>query len=274
MKSVSTSILLSALDPDPSQPRQFFDAVEIDQLAASIHARKLLLPLRVKPADAMGRFVIISGHRRFAALQKLGVAEVMCIVADGPLDEATILAEQIAENVIRQNLTPIEEGQAYHKYIALKSITAAAAAEQLQVSASRISRLLPLLELPSEVQAAVHAGTLSADAAYYLTRLPEGEARNYLMTQALAGTLTRDAAARAAKDAQSDDADTPAISRASFKFPDQRTVTLSAPAVRLDLLIDSLEELLKAARKARSQGLNISTLTKMFRDRSTTGGAS
>jgi ParB family transcriptional regulator, chromosome partitioning protein len=274
MKAICKAILLSVLDPDPDQPRTSSSTHEDVQLTASIKERGLLLPIRVRPADANGRYVILSGHRRFVALQKLGIAEALCIIVNDPLDGAAILAEQIAENVIRQNLTPIEEAQAYHKFLTLKNITASAAAEQLQVSASRISRLLPLLELPSEAQVAIHAGKLSADAAYYLTRLPVGELRTHLMTQALAGMLTRNAAALAVKDSQSDRDTTPSISRASFKMTDNRTLTLSAPEVRLELFIATLEEALREARKARSQSLDISTLTKMFRDRSVKGGAS
>lgn len=272
MKTVS--LLLSALIPDPTQPRKSFDLGELEQLTASIRNRGLLLPIRVKPADADGKHVIVSGHRRHAALEKLEAKSAPCIIVEGPLDESTILAEQLAENIHRENLSPIDEAHAYRRYLALKAIPASQAALELAVPATRISRALPLLELPDEVQTAIHVGTIPKETAYYLSRLPDGEERNRLISQALAGTLSRDAAARAVKVSSSDHADTPAISRASFRLRDHRTLTLSAPAVRLDLFIDTLEELLKAARKVRSQGLDISALSKMFRDRPTTGGAS
>ena len=96
----STTLPLSLLVPDPDQARKTIPTAELNQLVESIRTRGLLLPLRVKPADAAGTHVIVSGHRRFAALQKLGVTEVPCIVVEGPIDDTTILAEQLAENLV------------------------------------------------------------------------------------------------------------------------------------------------------------------------------
>lgn len=267
------SILLKSLSPDPTQPRKSPAPEELDNLTASIRELGLLLPIRVMPADANGRHVIISGHRRFEAMKLLGMTETPCIIVDGPLDEMTILAEQLAENIHRENLSPIEEAQGYTRYLKLKAIPAAQAALELAVPATRISRVLPLLELPVDVQAAIHAGTIAKDTAYHLARLPAGKGREGLISQALAGSLSREAAVRAVKASQPDATDTPAISRASCKLPGNYTLTFSGPKVRLDSFIEAIESVLKEARKARTQGLDVSTLTKMFRDRSA-GGAS
>jgi ParB family transcriptional regulator, chromosome partitioning protein len=267
----SVSLRLAALFPDPTQPRKSRVAAELEQLAASISERGVLLPLRVKPPDSQGRHPIVSGHRRFAAAELAGLGEVPCIIVNGPLDEATILAEQVAENVHREDLSPIDEASAFRRFITLRSISQAA--QELAVPVARISRALPLLELPSDIQAAIHAGTVSKDAGYHLTRLPKGEERDRLMSQALGGSLSRDAAARAAKASRQDAEETPSISRVSFKFSGSRTLTFSAPAVRLDTLIEAVEEALREARKARSQGLDVSTVAKIFRDRTAKGGA-
>lgn len=266
-------IALSRLVGDPEQPRKTWTDEGIAQLADSIRQRGLLLPLRVKPADANGNHVIVSGHRRHAALEKLGAKSAPCIIVDGPPDESTILEEQIAENLHRENLSPIEEAQAYRRYLALKVIPAARAAEQLNVPATRISRSLALLDLPDDVQAAVHTGTIPKETGYYLSRLPAGDERNCLMVQALAGSLTRESAARAVKATRSTATEAPALTRVSCKLPNANTLTLSGPAIELESFIETLEDVLKHARKARAQGWDVSTLAKVFRDRATKGGA-
>jgi ParB family transcriptional regulator, chromosome partitioning protein len=267
-------IPLTRLIPDAAQPRVSMHDVSMQMLTASIRKQGLLLPLRVKPADSNGLHVIISGHRRFLSLQSLGCTEAPCIIVTAPLDEATVLAEQLAENIFRESLSPLEEAQSYRRYLTLKNVTASQAAQELAVSSTRISRALALLELPKNIQDAIHTGKLSADTGYHLSRLPDGVVCEQLLAQALAGTLFRDAAVRAVKASQVEATDVVSVSRASLKLPADYTLTLSGPAVHLDVFISSLEDVLKEARKARTQGYDLSTLTKMFRDRSVKGGAS
>jgi ParB family transcriptional regulator, chromosome partitioning protein len=264
---------LIALIPDPAQPRKSMPADELSRLAASIAARGLLMPLRVKPADADGQHVIVSGHRRHAAMVKLGWTQAECIVVDGPLDETTILGEQLAENIHREDLSPIEEAEAYRRYLSLTKFSAAQAAKELHVPASRISRALPLLDLPEEVRVKIQIGQIHKETGYYLSRLPEGEERARLLRQAIEGTLTRDNAARAVKSARSIPSDVASVSRVTCKLVGGRSLTVSAPSITLDSLIATLEDVLKEARKARPQGWDVSTLAKVFRDRAALGGA-
>jgi ParB family transcriptional regulator, chromosome partitioning protein len=272
----SFSVPLAALVPDGSQPRRSASGAEFESLVASIRKRGLLLPLRVRPADRDGQHLIVSGHRRHAALLQLGVAEVPCVLVEGPLDEATILAEQLAENLHREDLNPIDEAEGYRRYLDARSIPAARAAEELQVPPARISRALALLDLPEELREAVRAGRLPKDAGYHLSRLPEGGERQRLFAQALAGSLSRDAAARAAQAARREAPESIPVARVACKLPEGRSLTLAGTAITLESLIDTLEEFLKEARKARSQGWDVTTLAKVCRDRAASaspGGA-
>ena len=266
-------IPLHALVPDPDNLRRSMPADEFERLVESVRERGLLLPLRVKPADAAGRHAIVSGHRRHAALVVLGATHADCIVVDGPLDEATILAEQLAENLLRENLNPIEEAEGYRRYIALKKIPAAKAAQELHVPPSRLSRLLPLLDLPDDVVRGIARGTIPQETGYYLTRLPEGEERRQLVALACEGKLGRDEAARAAKASRAAPAEAASVSRITCKLAGGRSLTVAAESVQLALLIDTLEEVLRESRKARQQGLDITTLAKVFRDKAAAGGA-
>ena len=258
---------------DPLQPRGVVSAAELDALAADIQARGLLLPLRVIPADADGRHVLVSGHRRYAALLKLGADTAPCVVADGLPDAAAVLAEQLAENLLRQHLSPVEEAAAYCRYLALRDIPAAQAARELHVPPARIAKLLPLLDLPSDVRDRVHRGELAADAGYHLSRLPAGDDRDGLLARAAAGTLTRDQAAAAARRPVASPADAPPVGRVTCWLPGGRSLTVSAASLDLAALIGALEEVLREARKARQQGLDASTLARVLKGRAANGGA-
>ena len=265
-----TPIPLDRLVPDPSQPRLVIPPDELFDLTASVRDRGQLLPLRVRPADAAGVHVIVSGHRRHAALLAAGATHADCVVVDGPADEAAVLAEQLAENVHRQSLSPVEEAAAYLRYRALRDCSAAQAARELHVPPARLAKLLPLIGLPAGVRDRIHRGELSADAGYHLARLPEGATRDRALAQALAGDLSRDAArVRATRRP----AATAVLARVVCPLAGGRSLTLSGAAVGLDTLIDSLEEVLRAARKARTAGWDVSTLAKVFRDTAATGGA-
>ena len=262
---------LDRIAPDPSQPRTAITPAELERLAASIATRGLLSPLRVRPSDAGGRHLLVTGHRRYAALIKLGVATADCVIADGPADESAVLAEQLTENLFREDLDPVDEADGYRRYLALTGGTAAQAAAALHVPPARISRALALLTLPAEVQDAVRAGRLAQDTAYQLTRLPAGDDRDHLLAQAVAGGLSRDAA-RGAKPTRPRPADT-SLARVVCPLGGGRSLTVSGAAVSLESLIASLEAVLKAARKARTAGWDVSTLAKVFRDTAATGGA-
>ncbi|VTS00405.1 chromosome partitioning protein : ParB-like partition protein OS=Singulisphaera acidiphila (strain ATCC BAA-1392 / DSM 18658 / VKM B-2454 / MOB10) GN=Sinac_7661 PE=4 SV=1: ParBc [Gemmata massiliana] len=262
----SVALPLAVLTPDPTQPRKSVSDDKVDDLAKSILARGQLQPLRVKPADADGKHVIISGHRRFNALHAIGATTAECIVVDDPHDAAAILAAQMTENLHRENLSPIEEAEGYFRYLDVRQITAARAAEELQVFPARISRALALLALPEELRTAVHTGHVPKETAYHLSRLPEGSERDRLITEALAGSLRRDTAVRAAKVTKGS---TTAVSvrRVVCRLPGNRSLTLVGPAIHLDTMIEALESTLKEARKARTQGWDVSTLAKVFKDR-------
>jgi ParB family transcriptional regulator, chromosome partitioning protein len=215
----------------------------------------------------------VSGHRRYAALLALGKTTAPCIVVDGPRDETTLLVEQLAENIHRENLSPIEEAKGYRRYMLLKAIPASQAAQELAVPPSRISRALPLLDLPEELQAAIHNLTIAKDTAYHLSRLPPGTERDRLFAMALTSDLARDSAARAVKAAQKTATSSASSKRVVCQLGEGRSLTVQGSSVRIDSLIEMLEDVLKEARKARSQGLDITTLAKLFRDRAAEGGA-
>jgi ParB family transcriptional regulator, chromosome partitioning protein len=266
------NILLDRLVTKPGQPRTSMLEEPLQALAASIEQHGVLQPIRVSPADAAGYHQILCGHRRAAASRQLGLTEVPCVIVQDALDEASTLAEQLAENIHRENLSPIEEAQGYRRYMLLKAIPASQAAQELAVPPSRISRALPLLELPEDLQTAIHNQTVAKDTAYHLSRLPPGEERERLFAVALTSGLARDSAARAVKAAQKTATSTASSKRVVCQLGEGRSLTVQGLSVRIDAFIEMLEDVLKEARKARTQGFDITTLAKMFRDRAAKGG--
>lgn len=166
------TISLSALDPNPHQPREAFDEVALDELAASIREVGLLQPIVVRPAAA-GRYQIVAGERRYRAAARAGLEEIPAVVRR-TRDEA-LLTEALVENLHRSDLNPIEEALAYRQLLDDFGMTHDALAAKLAKSRSAISNSLRLLGLPPRLQEQVASGLLSAGHARALLGLPRPE---------------------------------------------------------------------------------------------------
>src|SRR5690242_4178114 len=95
--------------PNPEQPRRHFDEEALQALADSIGRHGLLQPLVVR--RAAGRYELIAGERRLRAAMRAGLARVPIVVRDAPAEDRLELA--LIENLQRENLSPLEEAEAY-----------------------------------------------------------------------------------------------------------------------------------------------------------------
>jgi ParB family chromosome partitioning protein len=98
------------IDPDPEQPRNVFDEATLAELAASMAANGLVVPILLRPA-ADGRYIIVHGERRWRAAQRLGWDTIPAEVRELAPDEAHWLS--LVENVQRADLSPVVEARAY-----------------------------------------------------------------------------------------------------------------------------------------------------------------
>ncbi|TWU44946.1 Chromosome-partitioning protein ParB [Novipirellula aureliae] len=169
------TLALENVIPDPDQPRTEFDDEEIEQLANSIREKGQLHPIRVRWSDDHSKWIIISGERRYRATLKAGLPSIQCHFQNGELSKTEILEQQLIENLLRQDLRPIEEATAFSQLLELNNWSGKQLAEAIRVNPSKITRSLALLRLPDEVQHQVESGELSARAAYELTKLPTHE---------------------------------------------------------------------------------------------------
>jgi ParB family transcriptional regulator, chromosome partitioning protein len=187
--------------PDPDQPRKEFSDDAIDRLAASLLKHGQLMPIRVRWDAAIGKWLVISGERRYRAALRAGLKTVACVFADDGLSPSEILQEQIIENLLREDLKPIEQARAYRQLMDLHGWTAKELSGELQVSQGAISKSLMLLTLPPELQGQVEDGAIPATAAYEVAKVEDRAVQREIARRIVDEDLTRDAAAEVVREA-------------------------------------------------------------------------
>lgn len=146
------SIKIERIVPNRYQPRQTFDPARIEELADSIRAHGLLQPIVVRPIEE-NMYEIIAGERRFRALQLNQMTEADVLIRHLDDEETAVVA--LIENIQRENLSPIEEAEAYKKLLAFEGITQSELAKSVGKSQSFIANKLRLLKLEGPVIEAV-----------------------------------------------------------------------------------------------------------------------
>lgn len=154
----SQTLPISALRPNPRQPRRHFDQAALDELAASVRTRGLLQPILVRPRPG-GHYEIVAGERRWRAAQAAQLHEVPVVVKD--LDDSTAFEIALIENIQRADLNPIEEAEGYKRLIGDFGHTQEELGKLVGKSRSHVANLLRLLDLPDSVRAMVVEGKLS-----------------------------------------------------------------------------------------------------------------
>ena len=152
---------IEQLKPSPFQPRRRFSEEELNGLADSIRAKGVMQPLLVRATDdASGMFEIIAGERRWRAAQLAGIHELPVILRD--LSDRETLEVALLENVQREDLSPLEEAEAYRRLVDEFGHTQQELADTIGKSRSHVANLLRLLSLPEKVRGMVEDGALSA----------------------------------------------------------------------------------------------------------------
>lgn len=185
--------------PDPGQPRTEFTEEAIQELSKSIKDKGQLHPIRVRWSDTHQKWLIISGERRWRASKAAELETVDCYFHDGELAESEILEQQLVENLLREDLKPMEEARAFSQLMELNGWNGKQVAEALRVNPSKVSRAISLLTLPADLQAKVDSGELAARSAYELSKLKDDDARREMAERATRGELTTAQAASVAR---------------------------------------------------------------------------
>lgn len=150
-------IAMAKILANPFQPRKNFDETAIEELAASILEHGIIQPIVVRKKDK--KYEIVAGERRYRAAKHAGLTEVPVIVKD--FNEQQMMEVAILENLQREDLTPIEEAEAYSHLITKLNFTQDDLAKRLGKSRPHIANLIRLLQLPEDVRELVNRGDLS-----------------------------------------------------------------------------------------------------------------
>ena len=167
-----TALPIQAIRPNPEQPRTHLQPASLEELAASIREHGVLQPILVSRAPDAG-YVLIAGERRWRAAQLAGLTEVPVVISDSAESDRLTLA--LVENIQRQDLTPLEEAQAYQRLVREAQLTQAAVAQRVGKSRVSVTNSLRLLQLPSAVRASLAAGEISAGHARAILAAPSAE---------------------------------------------------------------------------------------------------
>jgi ParB family chromosome partitioning protein len=155
------------LDPNPFQPRTTIDPKALAELAASIRESGLIQPILVRRLGE--RYQIIAGERRFRAALQLGLKTVPVSIRE--VKDEQLLELALVENIQREELTPLEEAQAYQRLQAEFSLSQEEMARKVGRERSTVANTLRLLKLPREVKELLAGGRLDAGHARALLAL-------------------------------------------------------------------------------------------------------
>lgn len=165
-------VLMSAIVPNPMQPRRVFTDAELTDLTASIRENGLLQPLVVRPAPgSLDRFELVAGERRFRALSRLEWTEAPVVVRDA--DDETLLVLALVENLQREALNPMEEAEGYDSLAERFGMKQADIARAVGKDRSTVANFLRLLKLPPSVRKLVESGDLTQGHARALLSLDD-----------------------------------------------------------------------------------------------------
>lgn len=158
---------IESIEPNPMQPRQAFDEEAIEELAASIREKGIITPILVSKIN--NSYQLIAGERRWRAAQRAGLDTVPVVVKETTPIESLELA--LIENIHRRDLNPIEEAQAYKRWLDDSNTTQEILARRVGKDRSTIANLLRLLNLPLNIQKDIIDNILSMGHARVLAGL-------------------------------------------------------------------------------------------------------
>lgn len=180
---------LADIRPNPYQPRQKFDKKGLNDLAASIEKTGVFQPIIVRQPDkTLERYEILAGERRFRASKLAGKVTIPGIIRD--VTEEQMMEIAVLENLQREDLTPLEEAEAYDTLMTKLTLTQAQVSERLGKSRPYIANYLRLLGLPKAVKDMLQHNELSMGQARTLLSLKDKTKLVALAKKAVAEGMT------------------------------------------------------------------------------------
>jgi ParB family transcriptional regulator, chromosome partitioning protein len=175
---------VSLIKPNPKQPRTHFDPDALAGLASSIESSGVVQPLLVRPLHD-GSYELIAGERRWRAAQQAGLEKVPVIVRDS--EQAERLQVALIENMVREDLNPVEEARACAALVEDLGLSKEELARRVGRSRPAVSNLIRLLALPDEALELLESGELSEGHGRALLGVEGNDVRRRLARDAARG---------------------------------------------------------------------------------------
>src|SRR6266852_2800632 len=154
---VLVEIGVDQIAPNPNQPRKIFESNSLEDLTASIRASGVIQPIIVRHTGA--GYQLIAGERRWRAARQAGLERIPAIVREASDAESLELA--LVENLLREDLNPMEEAEAYRQLLQQFGWTQEQLGQRIGRDRTSIANVLRLLRLPDEIQADLRGGRLT-----------------------------------------------------------------------------------------------------------------
>ncbi len=180
-------IPVTQIAPNPEQPRLVFEAVALDELAASIREHGVLQPILVRPLGN-NEYQLIAGERRWRASKAAGLATIPALVED--IDDDTALEISIIENLQREDLTPLDEAAMFDRMIHEHGYSVRKLAQKLGKDKGYLENRLRLADAPADVRELVSLRKDTLSHAYELMKIEDPKKRKRLGQQVARGELT------------------------------------------------------------------------------------
>jgi len=172
---------MSLIDEPPLKLRGSIDPEKLAELAKSLSSQGLLQPIRIQKTN--GRFTIIAGHRRFLAAKSLGWAKIEAMVI--PKSSINTLDQSLAENIHREDLTPIEEARMVHQLVNEENVDVDLVAARFAKSRAWVEGRLELLDYPADILGAIHSKQIPLTVGKEFARIADEGYRGYLLENAI-----------------------------------------------------------------------------------------
>lgn len=243
---VGRMIALDRLEPNPNQPR--IEIGDLTDLIASIREKGVLEPLLVRPSEVGGRFMIISGERRYRAAREAGLRELPCIEME--VDDRAVAEIALIENLQRKDLTPYEEADGLMVLVERFGYTHEEISRKIGKSRSSVTESLTIAGLPADIRELCRRADISSKSLLLqVVRQTDKESMETFVKHIRERGMTRDEArkARGKKQTRSQ----PFVFRhqapgREFTFE----LKFRRSAVERGELIQALESILELVRKA------------------------
>jgi ParB family chromosome partitioning protein len=177
---------IDLIDPSPYQPRSRFREEALEELAQSIRSNGIVQPLVVRRFGH--RYQLIAGERRWRAAQRAALSRVPVVVRDVPEERAVEMT--LVENLQREDLNPIEQGQAFERLIQEFALTQEEVAQRTGKDRATIANAVRLLKLEPQIRDLIEEGRISAGHGRALLGIADPKVRLETARRVVRGGMT------------------------------------------------------------------------------------